>query len=146
MRLLLSIVLLSGALQADLVRDAKKEVVFDSETFLTWQDTRDNVKVRRDWSGAYKYCIALELNNHKDWRLPTKDELLSIVDLTGKVKLNPIFEHKIASAYWTSSVPKNDLPLAWRVNFDDGKAHWGAQKFDFNIRCVRDTKHKISSN
>ena len=35
-----------------------------------------------DWDAANAYCANLSLDGHSDWRLPTKDELKSLVVCT----------------------------------------------------------------
>jgi len=61
-------------------RDDSKEIVFDNDTKLTWQDTIDNKQLRLTWDEANKYCTDLVLNDKDTWRLPSHQELLSIVE------------------------------------------------------------------
>ena len=49
---------------------------YDSSTGLHWQEPPAN---RRAWESANDYCSTLILGGKSDWRLPTIDELRSIV-------------------------------------------------------------------
>ena len=53
------------------------EMISDSGTNLFWQ--KDPVK-KATWKEALDYCENLEYAGHYDWRLPNKNELLSLVD------------------------------------------------------------------
>ncbi len=58
-------------------------VVTDSKTNLQWQDSYKNNggKVKSgSFVQAKQYCSNLELADKQDWRLPTRAELLTIVD------------------------------------------------------------------
>ncbi|MBO4711399.1 DUF1566 domain-containing protein, partial [bacterium] len=53
------------------------EVVSDSSTNLLWQKGSKSVK---NWKEALAYCQNLEYAGYSDWRLPNKNELITIVD------------------------------------------------------------------
>lgn len=54
----------------------KNGTVLDTRTGLMWA-AKDNGK-DIDWSNAKRYCENLTLGGHRDWRLPTIDELESL--------------------------------------------------------------------
>ena len=140
-RLVLAASILISSANADFVRNDKEKIVTDNATQMMWQDNEYTLTVKRSWQNAIKECEASELGGYTDWRLPTKQELVTIVDSTKKdIKLDEAFKNRSSYVYWSSSKPKGNLPLAWRVDFDDGKAHWGAQRFAFLVRCVRDAE------
>ena len=79
--LLLCGLLHAEALSPTCYRDNDKNVVICNDKKLgrlMWQDEKQGFKVT--WDEAQKYCKTLSLAGYKDWRLPTKVELLSIAD------------------------------------------------------------------
>ena len=139
--LVLAVSIFFSLANADFIRNDKEHVVTDSATQMMWQDNDDTTSIRLSWEKSLSHCEAYEFGGYTDWRLPTKQELLTIVDGTKKdIKINAAFKNISSYVYWSSSKPKGGLPLAWRVDFDDAKAHWGARKFAFLVRCVRDAE------
>lgn len=59
------------------VTENGQEMILDSSTNLFWQ--KDPVK-KATWKEALDYCESLDYAGHSDWRLPNKNELLSLVD------------------------------------------------------------------
>ncbi len=59
---------------------SKAGVVLDKVTGLTWQATVSTSTYA--WADAKAYCASLSLGGFKDWRLPSRIELVSIVDFT----------------------------------------------------------------
>jgi hypothetical protein len=51
---------------------------YDPATELCWQHPVSDSQY--DWQGAIDYCAGLELGGKEDWRLPTLDVLLSLLD------------------------------------------------------------------
>ena len=127
------------ALTADFVKDG--DIVRDSETRLMWQD---NVAVesKEVLNGeANAYCKELSLAGHDDWRLPTVEELQSIVDLT---RYDPAIKrgfHFVASkSYWSSTLYADDEDRGWDIDFKSGSTEHNRHSYDFYVRCVRGGK------
>jgi hypothetical protein len=84
---------------------------------------------------------------HNDWRVPTKDELLTILDTptpgTGNgcshnPCIDPIFGPTNSSHYWSATEFAVSSPgLAWGVLFDAGLAHDFSKLNLFSVRAVR---------
>jgi hypothetical protein len=72
--LLLSTALLAGCHSAD---PAALSTWKDDATGLTWQDPP--FPDQSGWSDGRAACEALSLDGHADWRLPTVDELRTLV-------------------------------------------------------------------
>ncbi len=89
------------------------DVVTDNVTGLEWQD---NETVQKSWAAAATYCNDLPLNGG-GWRLPTIEELETLVD---DGKYNPsvtenVFQHISLSYYWSSTTYVDDTSDVWGV-------------------------------
>lgn len=89
---------------------------------------------------AEAYCAALRTGGHTDWRLPTIQELLSLVDYT---RHDPAidtdkFPDTKSNWYWSSS-PDASLPAddAWFVSFNGGHSYCGHRDLAAFVRAVR---------
>jgi hypothetical protein len=119
-------------------------VVIDKVTGLWWQHPIDaNDNQGNNCSGgctqaqALTYCAHLNLGGHCDWRLPTRIELISIVDITRQNPAidGPAFPGTPAADFWTaSSLPELG---AWVVGFAAGGMQIYAQSTLDRVRCVR---------
>lgn len=76
------------------------------------------------------------MNEIGKFRLPTVQELLSIVDYT---KYNPAtnLEGMKSAAYWSSTSDVSDLTFAWGVCFYHGYDSVGYDGHNHYVRCVR---------
>ncbi|MEO8466276.1 MAG: DUF1566 domain-containing protein [Gammaproteobacteria bacterium] len=104
---------------------------------LIW--TRANVSDKRlTWAQADEACKACRIGGHEDWRLPTRAELLTLVDDTRfDPAIDPIFHCK-PNWYWAST-PYAPSPgvCAWFVSFLSGGAFYGFRSNDGFVRAVR---------
>ena len=76
------------------------------------------------------------------WRVPTRIELLSIVDTsvdTGGATINATaFPNTPIGFYWTSSLLAGSSSVAWDINFTNGFANNGDPITQLSyVRCVR---------
>jgi len=130
------------ALSPTCYRDNDKNVVVCSDKKLgrlMWQD--ENQNFQGTWDQAQEYCKLVNLAGYKDWRLPTRMELLSIADKSRhNPALNTAFKY-IAdtrfSWYWSSTGRAFDSSRAWIVNFRGGGDYWGDASDRNFVRCVR---------
>lgn len=131
--------------------------VTDSNTGLIWQKEDDGntynwyqatgeVNSSYNPSGGSYKNVCGELG--AGWRLPTKKELMSIVDYSKPYPgptINPIFTNTKQSKYWSSTTLASYLTSAWYVRFDDGTVGDGGKYGAMSVRCVSDGESELSS-
>lgn len=139
--IIILIILISSVLCGDSRFHVKKDVVVDRFSKLMWQ--RDDDGIKKTWKEAEKYCKELRLNGYKDWRLPSIDELVSIVD---KKKFSPAIDTKVFkcknSYYWSSTeaVEKGvKVTDARGVLFKNGYNIRYYKSYKDYVRCVRNS-------
>lgn len=95
---------------------------------------------RLNFKDAEAYCKALTTAGHTDWRLPTIQELLSLVDYTRHDPAidDALFPDTKSTYYWSSS-PDASSPAdyAWIVAFGDGHAYYYDRDHTAFVRAVR---------
>ena len=117
-----------------------KEVVVDSTTNLMWQKTSVSDKT---WKEALKYCADLEYAGYSDWRLPNKNELITLVDYS---KIDPAssFPEIVSEELWSSTFANSygsGVEAAFFVYVGDGYVYNYDVSESLSARCVRsDTK------
>nr|NIS71855.1 DUF1566 domain-containing protein [Pseudomonadota bacterium] len=81
------------------------DLVLDKKTGLVWARNAHLAGEALTWEDACIYCQNLTLGNRKGWRLPTKEELLSLVDPSrtypALAKGHPFINVKYT--YWTGT-------------------------------------------
>jgi len=119
----------------------------DPETNLMWQVKVDEKPY--DWYDAERYCKNLSCDKYNDWRLPTKDELDSIVteemyknpkSLSGLTYIKKPLLNSMNMKdqfFWSNSVYKNQSLIAWYVYFYNGSDNYRNKSNKKYVRCVR---------
>ena len=125
-----------GAPNPESYTDNADGTVTDNGTGLMWQQA---VPARTySWADAIAYCPTLTLGGHSDWRLPSRIELVSIIDDT-EVEAAPsstAFANTPAGYFWSSSRVAGAPTDAWSVIFIGGA--FSVVATDPNhVRCVR---------
>jgi hypothetical protein len=126
-------------------KDNGDNTVTDVTTGLTWIKDHTTLKgfaEEMTYSEAEEACKKLNVGGQKDWRLPSREELLSIVDLTKyDPAIDQIFTNTKKSYYWTSTPCAWDADFAWVVSFSDGYVNGYDSKGSSNyVRPVRSSK------
>jgi hypothetical protein len=93
------------------------------------------------WWQALDSCEALELGGYDDWRMPDRNELVSLVDYSRCAPaINPFFDARQAR-FWTSTTAYSWYGLlALTVDFTDGYSLASGKKNCLPVRCVRTTE------
>jgi hypothetical protein len=109
-------------------------IVTDKVTGLIWQRAVEATTYAL--SDAKTYCANLALAGFSDWRLPTRIELVSLVDFTtaGPTIDRVAFPNTPSDSFWTSS---HRGSAAWFVGFKQANVDAIGTTEDFYVRCVR---------
>lgn len=112
-------------------------VVIDNRSGLMWQ--RDLPDGGMIWDAGIGYCGDLILGGHSDWRLPTRVELLSIVDAERQAPAidGIVFPNTPSSGFWTSTPYVGMSGSVWLVSFEHGASAKTDAKYSTWVRCVR---------
>lgn len=121
-------------------------VVVNTNSNLMWQDSQDNIRENLVYDDARRYCESLKYASHDDWRLPTIDELQSLIIIDKVQPLNirvgryaPIseaFENNQDIYNVVSSSIKNGN--IYFIDFYSGTTKsFFDKKEKYNVRCVR---------
>jgi len=117
--------------------------VLDRETGLVWEKS-PNSTITFDWFTAHRYCNDLILGNRLGWRLPTIQELASLVDgdlaNTSSPRLppgNPFSNVSPVVGYWSANTYSAFTGNAWFLIFGDGSVGTGTKAAVIHFWCVR---------
>ncbi len=114
------------------------KVVIDHTTNLTWQQSGSSRYV--DTAHAEQYVRALnqqKFAGHGDWRLPTLEEAMSLMEPTKKhddLYIDPVFDH---TQGWIWTADKESVGLAWYVVFSSGSCTRNDVNIYYFVRAVR---------
>ncbi len=115
------------------------EAVQDKQTGLTWARNADIAKKRVPWQEAVKFCQDLEIGNRKGWRLPTKEEMIAILDTSRSDPALPDghpFENyggAWKSFYWTGTTYEDNSNSAYYIAIYIGAVFDELKIFDYRI-------------
>ena len=112
------------------------EAVLDKETGLVWERSPDTTT--RTWTHAIGYCYNKTVGGRKGWRLPTIEELTSLVDSS---QSNPALPNghpfsNVLSGYYRSSTSYSSSG-AWSVRFASGSVQGNDKSSLLYVWCVR---------
>lgn len=115
--------------------EKRQDCYYDTQTGLEW--ALETVGPF-DWQEAMVFC------EKYGWRLPTIQELLTLVDYN---RYNPATAllNVVSSRYWSSTTDADHTNDAWYVNFYNGNDCWSYKSRDYFVRAVRGEplKYKI---
>lgn len=108
-------------------------IVTDTKLGLIWQKTYVSSKT---WQQALDYCENLTYAGYFDWRLPNKNELISLINYEISRSPRSFFPDMPNSSFWSSSTYVYDTNNAWYVSPNGTVNHYSKTIF-FDVRCVR---------
>ena len=108
--------------------------VLDKQTGLIWMMLPEFTI--REWRDAMVFCYQLNLDGTRGWRLPTVEELATLLEPLPE--LHPISYHPNGH-YWTSTTYALNNDYAWYVHLSDDEVDYQAKSFIFGAYalCVR---------
>jgi hypothetical protein len=116
---------------------------------LVWQQAP--LEGHWSWVPAQFYCAHLTVANRRGWRVPTVQELESLIDPSSEGLALPA-GHPFGAAdpgsyYWSATVDAFDQSLMWVMTFADGSTArgprcapgtgCGAPRIPISVWCVR---------
>ncbi|HRQ69186.1 MAG TPA: BspA family leucine-rich repeat surface protein [bacterium] len=122
-------------------------VAIDNNTHLEWQQMFYLRKY--EWDQAVENCKDLNYGGFDDWRLPTYEELWTIIDLGAEESpaINTdVFPFTPADSFWTSSEDPLDNEIGWTVDFIYGGTRERYKNSSHYARCVRGPKLSLNNN
>jgi hypothetical protein len=129
----------AGAPNLESYTDNHDGTVTDNVTGLMWQQAVSTPTYT--WAQAVVHCPTLTLAGHSDWRLPSRIELVSIVDfgVTSGATINATyFPSTPTDWFWSSSPVAGSPSNAWYVYFVNGGAYGrDVSGTYYGVRCVR---------
>jgi hypothetical protein len=137
---ILAVVILAGVFNANAAEEARDGrfiayddgTVWDSQSNLLWasHDNGSNI----NWSDAEEYCKTYDGSGYKGWRLPTKDELLTLYDRSifgnNGYRLTKLITLR-GSYPWTSDVQGSEALV---VGFDKDRQMWFPESVNHKSR------------
>ncbi|MBW7898987.1 hypothetical protein B188_00780 [Candidatus Brocadiaceae bacterium B188] len=114
------------------------EAVLDKETGLVWEKSPDTTT--RSWSDAISYAYNKNVGGRGGWRLPTVEELRTLVDPTQSNPALPLghpFTNVQSGYYWSSTTYVSNSSFAWDVHFNGGSVYGVDKTSDVYVWCVR---------
>ncbi len=130
--------------------DFSGDAVLDKETSLVWERSPETTQFV--WSVAQAHCNLKSVGNRKGWRLPTIQELASLVDptiaspgptlpvghpfLNVQVLADPA-QPGSSSAYWSANTWSSDQTVAWDLTFNTGVVANTSKTTLHYVWCVR---------
>lgn len=117
------------------------EAVLDKETGLVWQ--RNTEDTTYSWLDACDHCYKLVLGNRLGWRLPTVEELATLLDPTkGEFEIHLPTGHPFTNVksnrYWSITTDPNNTSNAYNIHFGLAVVFGFAKTNDYYyVLCVR---------
>jgi hypothetical protein len=99
------------------------QAVYDKETGLVWEQAPNTTL--RNWENAQFHCNRKTVGNRKGWRLPTLQELASLIDPTvpfpgPTLPSGHPFSNVQSHQYWSATSLADPSSTAWDVDFGTG--------------------------
>ena len=110
-------------------------IVKDKNTGLFWES--QNQAWQKTWEEAKAYCESLDKWWKTNWRLPTRTELMWLVDYSRySPAINIDYFTVESSSYWSSTTFVRNTGTAWGIGFNSGGMGWKSKTKSDYVLCV----------
>lgn len=116
--------------------------VLDRETGLVWD--RNPTLTPYIWVDAQDHCNTLVIGNRKGWRVPTIQDLASLMDPSAAAASgiavpagHPFGPNVGSHLYWSATTRASDTALAWIASFGGGDILSEFKHNGLFVWCVR---------
>lgn len=118
--------------------DSEQKIVKDPVHNLFWTYTASEQSL--SWQEALEHCQKLNYNGVHGWRLPSVNELATILDysISKPASSFPSLEESSSPIFWTSTSYQQNIGTAWRISSSTGEVG-ASDKVDFiyKVLCVK---------
>lgn len=120
----------TGEVESSLEEDTP--LYIDEDTGLMWSRSSGYMT----WDEAFEYAEDCADGGYTDWRLPTRSELITLIDDT---RCNPACKDGLmkSAGYWSSTPYADSASDAWIVYFSYGHVYGYDKSYHCYVRCVR---------
>jgi hypothetical protein len=116
----------------------KQKTWIDPQTGLEWQFASPGPM---NWYQAQQYAQSLKIDGKNDWRLPSLEELESLLDRRiYRPAMRAEIPFRDEHAYWSATTFGDKRYTAWIVMFDGAYVLSYYKKNSYHVRCVRGQK------
>ena len=118
------------------------EAVLDRETGLVWEKS-PNTMINRSWPDAQYECFSKNVGGRGGWKLPSLQELRSLIDPTATFPAlpagHPFTNVTTSGHYWSANTTASNSANAWFMEIGHGYVSYFAKSDVFSalIWCVR---------
>ena len=142
---LLALAASASQAQGRFTTSADGQEVTDTASKLTWRRCAEGLA----WDGktckgklakfSYATAKAAAAGAGKGWRIPSREELVGLVDMAKKKpRIDPMaFPGTPSAPFWATKAGSDDNLNAWLVSFANGKVRANLGEAKFPLRLVR---------
>ena len=110
--------------------------VKDTKTHLMWKQEPEVGEYIWD-NAMQQFGSNVSFAGYDDWRMPTMDELKTLLSEDGSEELNQKVFRGLSGKFWSASPYVSNGDYAWYVGFDYGYDDWCLKDNAFQVRLVR---------
>ena len=126
-----------GHVDKNFVRDNNRSIVLDKKNHKFYYDAKLSPKMTYD--DAINYCKNLDHLGYTKWRVPTKEEMRSLLELSRRdITVKHAFKNVQKGIYWSST--KDRHHEAWYFDLDLGRYFVTDRDKKFYVLCVGSEK------